>query len=161
MTLSLRTRMESGQAMMEFAGLLPVAMVILFVAIQFAVLGRDSLALGQANYQAARWATSQNSAAQCSDIATYISSAAPANIQAVISKYGISCDGTTPNGVSISLSCPANPSACTSGTNRSPGTEVKLTLTMSTRSDIFLTNPFLGVPLPQTLNSTESALTSD
>ena len=161
MTLSLKRTMKSGQAMMEFAGLLPVAMVILFVAIQFAVLGRDSLALGQANYQAARWATSQNSAAQCSDITTYISSVAPANIQAVISKYGISCDGSTPNGVSVALACPSNPSACTSGSTRPQGTEVQITVTMNTQNDLFLTNPFLGVPLPQSLNSTQSALTSD
>jgi len=150
---------SNGQAMLEFAGVLPVAMVVLFLAIQLAVLGRDALALGQVNYQAARWATSQNPAAQCTDITTYMSSVAAPTIQAVISKYGISCDGSTPNGVSVTVSCPGNSSACTSGT-RPWGTQFQISVTMNTRNDLFLMNPFLGVPLPQSLTSTESALTN-
>jgi Flp pilus assembly protein TadG len=146
--------------MLEFAGILPVAMIVLFYAIQLGVLGRDSLALGQMNYQAARWTTSLNPAAQCTDIVSYMSTIASPSIQAVINKYGISCDGSTPNGLGVTLTCPVNPSACTSGSTRPQGTEVQITVTMNTQNDLFLTNPFLGVPLPQSLNSTEIALTN-
>src|SRR5262249_53524911 len=96
-SVSIRSHMlREGQAMVEFALVLPVSMIVLCLAIQFALIGRDALALGQMNYQAARWTTSQNPSAQCSDIASYMSSVAAPSIQAIISKYGISCDGSTP-----------------------------------------------------------------
>ena len=42
--------------MVEFALVLFVAMIVLFVAIQMAFIGQTALALGQLNYQAARYA---------------------------------------------------------------------------------------------------------
>ena len=48
---------RSGQAMTEFLVVAFVAFIILFVAIQLAALGREAMALGQLNYQIARWVT--------------------------------------------------------------------------------------------------------
>src|SRR6267154_1631376 len=45
-----------GQAAVEFALISVVAMIVLFVAVQLALIGEDALALGQMNYQGARWA---------------------------------------------------------------------------------------------------------
>jgi hypothetical protein len=50
-------RESKAQAMAEFLLAAAVAMVILFVAIQFAVIARDAMVLGQLNYQVTRWAT--------------------------------------------------------------------------------------------------------
>src|SRR6202171_1373918 len=61
----------SGQAMVEFALVLIVAMIVLFVAIQMAFIGQAALALGQMNYQGARFAA-VNQCAAPNDVATYM-----------------------------------------------------------------------------------------
>src|ERR1700737_3621882 len=61
----------SGQAMVEFALVLFVALIVLFVAIQMAFIGQAALALGQINYQGARFAA-VNQCATPSDVATYM-----------------------------------------------------------------------------------------
>ncbi len=60
-----------GQAAVEFALVLTVAMIVLFVAIQLALIGEAALALGQMNYQGARYAA-VNACATGSDVATYM-----------------------------------------------------------------------------------------
>src|ERR1700722_2958522 len=49
-------RKRRGQAAVEFALVLTVAMIVLFVAVQMALIGQAALALGQMNYQGARYA---------------------------------------------------------------------------------------------------------
>ena len=148
-----------AQAAAEFAFIAPVAMIVLVVAVQFAVVGRDAIYLGQITYQAARWATSQNPSAQCSDITTFMTSEAAPAIRAIINKSGIAC-GDPSKGVNVTLSCPVTPSACTAGTTRPFGTQVQITVALNVANDTFLPNPFLGIPLPQTLNSTQTAFTN-
>lgn len=46
-----------GQAMVEFAMIAVIAMLILFLGIQFALLGQAALAVGQLAYQGARYAS--------------------------------------------------------------------------------------------------------
>jgi hypothetical protein len=77
-------RSVKGQAMTEFIFMSFVAFIILFVAIQMAALGREYMALGQLNYQVARWATDPGNnslkdssgnavnSPQCSDVANII-----------------------------------------------------------------------------------------
>ena len=43
--------------MTEFMFMSFVALIILFVAVQMAAIGREYMALGQLSYQVARWAT--------------------------------------------------------------------------------------------------------
>jgi len=148
-----------GQAGVEFAFIAPVAMIVLLIAVQLAVIGRDAVYLGQLTYQATRWASSQNPSAQCSDVTTYMTSTASPAIQAIISKSGIACGDST-KGVNVTLSCPLTPSACTAGTTRPFGTQVQITVALNVANDTFLPNPFLGIPLPQTLNSTQTAFTN-
>src|ERR1700738_5456448 len=77
-TLKLAPR-GKGQAMVEFLIMGAVAMIVLFVAIQLAALGREYMALGELNYQVTRWATNlgnnsivgQNSP-QCADVKNLI-----------------------------------------------------------------------------------------
>jgi hypothetical protein len=138
-TLSLASRCmgrtAKGQAMSEFLMMAFVVLIILFVAIQMAALGREAMALGQLSYQVTRWATNpgNNSIAgsnspQCSDIT---------------------------KGGSTTTSC---------AVQRPAGTAVQVTLSMDTSSVIFLTtsttNPnFFGIPFPKTLSSTQTMLT--
>ena len=95
-------RSVKGQAMTEFIFMSFVAFIILFVAIQMAALGREYMALGQLNYQVARWATDPGNnslkdssgnavnSPQCSDVANIIAGASVspyAGVSAVASGY--------------------------------------------------------------------------
>jgi len=184
-TRAIRSRSAKGQAMTEFLMVGAVAMIILFVAIQMAALGREASALGQLNYQVARWATDPgnnniagSNSPQCTDVANLISGATVApysNVIAVATGYmgkigygsGHTVCGNAPaGGIGVAMTCVAagGGSATSCATQRPAGTAVQITLTMSTSSVIFLststTNPnFFGIPFPKTLSSTQTMLT--
>src|SRR5690242_9636301 len=108
MKLSARTGSvkPQGQAMAEFMIAMIVAMIILFVAIQFAVVARDATALGQFTYQAARLAAAPtNSKWACDDLVNYITSSEststnimPQPVATIVANNGISCSSTGPGG---------------------------------------------------------------
>src|SRR5580704_1355245 len=104
-----------GQAMVEFLIMGAIAMIVLFVAIQFAALGREYMALGELNYQVTRWATDSgnNSIAgtnspQCADVKNLIhgDSVSPyGTVLKIATGYmgklataGVSCGTTPPTG---------------------------------------------------------------
>jgi hypothetical protein len=175
---------SKGQAMTEFLIMGAISMIVLFAAIQMAALGREGMALSQLNYQVTRWATSSgnNSIAgtnspQCADVATLISGGSVSPYKAAptvatgymgkIAHAGVVC-GTTPpaGGIAVAMACTAagGSASTTCATQRAAGVGVQITLTMDTRSVIFLststTNPsFLGIPFPKTLSSTQVMLT--
>lgn len=177
-----------GQAMTEFVFVAFVAMIILFVAIQMAALGRESMALGQLGYQAARWATNPKNndstlvtvSPQCSDVAKLIN--APASVSSKYSYvstvsplatgyigkigYGNTVCGSAPaGGIGVAMACPNATAAVCTGL-RPAGTAVQVKLTMDTRNMLFLNldrsgnNPnFLGIPFPKTISSVQTMLT--
>jgi hypothetical protein len=139
-------------------------MIVLVVAAQLAVIGRDDLALSQMTYQATRWASSQEPDAQCSgtppSITDYMTTIAAPTIQAIITKSGIACGDTT-KGVSVTMTCPQDATQCVAGVTRPYGTELRISVTLDVTSDLFVRNPFLGIiNFPQTLNSSQTAFTN-
>jgi hypothetical protein len=175
---------SEGQAMTEFLIMGAIAMIVLFVAIQIAALGREAMALGELNYQVTRWATDPGNNAlkdssgnsvdspQCADVKSLIhgDSVSPyAAVSTVATGYmgkianaGVVC-GTTPpaGGIAVAMACTAagGSTTTTCAAQRAAGTGVQITLTMDTSSVIFLGRSFLGVPFPQTLSSTHVMLT--
>ena len=146
---------SKGQAMAEFLVAGGVAMIITFVAIQFAVIARDSMALGQLSYQAARWAAApSNSAADCDSVLDYIKtySVAPQPVMAVINAAGITCDSGS--GVVVTMVCPGG--SCTA---RMQGSPVQIQLAMPITRDLFLGQSFFGVLFPNKVSNQTSALT--
>lgn len=153
-----------GQAMVEFALVLFVALIVLFVAIQMAFIGQAALALGQINYQGARFAA-VNQCATPSDIATYmVINGSPTITKGCGSKLTIT---VSDNGTSLgtgTASCSGTftpPTTC--ATPRSFGDSIQVSVTFNTASVIFLssntTNPnFLGIPFPTQLSSQETAM---
>jgi hypothetical protein len=156
---------DRGQAMAEFLMMGFVALIILFVAIQMAAIGREYMALGQLNYQVTRWATSPGNnslkdfsgnpvnSPQCIDVATLISggtvspyssppSSAPVAIgyMGKVASYGVSCTSSPAGGIGVAMACTAaDGSGVTScATQRQPGVGVQITLTMDTSSILFL-----------------------
>ncbi len=119
-----------GQAMLEFVAMAAVAMIVLFVAVQFAFIGCYLMALGQLNYQVTRWATDPKNnniagspSPQCSDVTTLISggSVSPytpmVNIatgfigKVVNEKGGVACSSGAPpkGGIGVTMLCTPAP----------------------------------------------------
>jgi hypothetical protein len=172
--LSLRI-IGRGQAAVEFALVATVAMIVLFVAVQLALIGEDALALGQMNYQGARWAA-VNTCATPTEVATYIavigspSVTTPGNcaknLQAPKGSITvIDSNNVSPGVVVVPTSCttlPTPATTCTAPPPRAFGSSVTITLKFDASGALFLGNgatPWLGlINFPTTLQSKETAM---
>jgi Flp pilus assembly protein TadG len=136
----LRQRMIAGaaraQSAVEFAIILTVAIIVLVIGVQFAIIGEAALALGQMNYQGARWAAINPSATQ-SQVQSYMLSVASPTISAHNGQY-----------LTTTLS-PAPPCAF--------GASVTVSVSFNAQHLIAVPNPFLGIHFPTTLTNSESA----
>jgi Flp pilus assembly protein TadG len=148
--------LKRGQAAVEFALVLTVGLMILVVAIQMALVGETALALGQVNYQGARYAAIHQ-CATASDVAAYMTSVASPTL--VGSNCGANMMVTLTDvygSNSASGSC-ASPGC--EGTPRTFGSQVTVSVAYTIpASQMFLPNPFLGISFPTTLSSTEAAM---
>lgn len=155
--------------MAEFMVVMIPAMIILFVAVQFAVIARDATALGQFTSQAARLAAAPiNSAWDCSALVTYIKTSVtkkanimPQPVAVIVASNGISCSSApapagTPKGVVMTMNCPGTAGGCTA---RTQGSQVQVVTAMSITNDLFLGGTFLGVSFPNSLSNQASAMT--
>jgi len=157
-----------GQAMAEFMIAMIVSMIILFVAVQFAVIARDATALGQFTYQAARLAAAPScSGWDCTALVNHITSSAntstnimPQPVAVIVANNGISCSSSgpngTPDGVVVTMNCPGTAGGCT---QRKTGSQVQVVSAMSITHDLFLGQLFLGVGFPSALSNQASAFT--
>jgi Flp pilus assembly protein TadG len=162
-----------GQAAVEFALVLSVAMIVLFVAIQLALIGEAALSLGQMNYQGARFAAVETCATG-SDVASYMyyigspTVTTPSSCGSALTiKIADSTNGntlTTYTGATSACGASSQPSYTPSGctTPRTFGTQVTVNVTFNvTKGNIlFLGQSFFGVSFKslQTLSSTETAM---
>ena len=158
-------RYAKGQAMTEFLMMGFVALIILFVAIQMAAIGREYMALGQLDYQVARWATNPGNnslldangnpvnSPQCTDVVNLIKNVSAAPYSSVsasaplatgfmgkVASLGVSCTTLPSAGIGVAMSCLApGGSTVTSCTGVRPaGTAVQITLAMNTSSILFI-----------------------
>ena len=152
-----------GQAMVEFALVMFVALIVLFVAIQMAFIGQAALALGQMNYQGARFAA-VNQCAQPSDVASYmVANGSPTITRGCGSQLTVS---VSDNGTSLgsgTATCSGWTAPTTCASPRHFGDSIQVSVTFNTASIIFLSkstsNPnFLGIPFPTQLSSQETAM---
>jgi uncharacterized protein (UPF0333 family) len=174
-----------GQSMAEFAVAAVVAVILLFIAIQFAAIGRDAVALGDLNYQLARWATDgpNNNAPltaspSCQDLVSLIKTGSAGSFdsfQGIANGYigriahlgGVTCaQGASGGGIAVYMTCAPVGSSTFNTANcsnlRAHGSAVQITLVMDTKYTLFLTTSgysFLGIPFPRTLSNTQTAYT--
>jgi Flp pilus assembly protein TadG len=133
----LQRSLAQAQAAVEFALVAPVALVLMLVGAQYAILGLAALGLSQANYQGARYAAVNSSASQ-STVTSYILSVASPIITASSGKY-----------LTVNMS-PAPP--CTFGS------AVTVSVSFDLNHLVVLPNPFMGmVTFPSTISNSESA----
>ncbi len=129
-------RSAMGQASVELALIAPIVSFVLVVAIQFAIIGSAALALGQANYEGARFA-SINTAATQSQVQSYMLTIASPIITASGGRY---------------LSSTVTPAPPCSW-----GGSVTVSVTFDTSHLVMLPNPFFGVRFPTSLSNSETA----
>jgi Flp pilus assembly protein TadG len=142
--LKRRLRGAGGaQAAVEFAFAVPIVLVMLVLGIQFAIIGAAALALGQVNYQGARYAA-VNTAADQTAVKNYMLAVASPTISANSGSY-----------LTATLS-PAPPCAF--------GSTVTVSVTYDVNHLLALPNPFLKIPplfpgisFPTTLTNSETA----
>lgn len=127
-----------GQAMAEFAIIAPVALILLVVGIQFAIIGQCAVALTQVNYVGARYASVHPTYTQGA-VVTYMESVASPTL---LSNSGNDLTVTT------WIACPST---------QPFGSPVTIGLQYNLSSKIFLPNPFLGISFPTTVQSTQTA----
>jgi hypothetical protein len=125
-----------AQSAVEFAMALPVVLMTLLVGIQYAIIGAAALALGQVNYQGARFAAINTSDTQ-DQVTAYMLSVASPTISQNNGQY-----------LTVNLT-PAPPCAF--------GTSITVSLIFDTSNLLALPNPFFGINFPRQLTSSESA----
>ena len=131
-----RFRTTRGQAAVEMALIAPLLTMLVVVGIQYAIIGTAALALGQANYEGARYAANNGSATQA-QVQSYMVSVASPLISANSGSY-----------LTSTLS-PAPP--CTFGSS------VTVSVTFDTTHLIALPNPLFGISFPTSLSNSETA----
>lgn len=165
-----------GQAAVEFALVLSVAMIVLFVAIQLALIGEAALSLGQMNYQGARFAAVE-ACATGEEVASYMyyigspTVTTPSSCGSALTiKIADSTNGqtlTTYSGATSACGASSQPSFTSCSATPTPpqrtfGTPVTVNVTFNvTKGNIlFLGQSFFGVSFKslQTLSSTETAM---
>jgi Flp pilus assembly protein TadG len=127
-----------AQAAVEFALVAPIVLIVLLIAIQFAIIGVAALGLGQIDYQGARYAAiHDNDGTTSTQVQTYMLSAASPIIGANSGKY---------------LTVNVNTLPCAySGT-------VTVAVSFDVNHLIMLPNPFMGViNFPSKLTNSQSA----
>jgi Flp pilus assembly protein TadG len=136
----LRCAFGRGQSMVEFALIVPIALAVMLIGIQFALIGQAALAVSQAAYLGARTASvdgTLTSATLSTAIANQMS--------------------PTISGATVTLTPAATPNC---GTPRTFGCQITVSVTYDATSKIFMpTNLLPGVSFPTSLTFTETAMT--
>jgi hypothetical protein len=129
--------------MVELAMTLTLALMVLIVTIQFAIIGDAALAVTQLAYAGARYAA-VNPTYNQSTIATYMKS---------IASPAISDIQTTDIAVTPDVT-PSTP-------QRTFGTSVQVSVVYQLKNKLFLPNPFLGISFPTTLSGIQTTMMSE
>ena len=121
-----------GQAMVEFALVMTLALIILLVSIQMAMIGQAALAVSQSAWHGARYA-SIHTTETSTQVSDYMKSKASPTLKT------------------------ADLTITVSGA-RTFGQPVTVDVSYNCASNIVLPNPFLGVSFPSTLTSQQTAM---
>ena len=135
-----RTRLERGQSLVEFVITLMLALIVLIVTIQFAIIGDAALAVTQLAYAGARYAAF-NPSYDDSTISRYMKTVASPAIN-------------ESSGANLRITL--TPGA----TRRTIGSSVQVSVVYNLRNKLFLPNPFLGISFPTTLSGIQTTMIS-
>jgi Flp pilus assembly protein TadG len=145
-------RPRRGQALVEFALVLTIAVIVLFVSVQLALIGQLYLALGQMNYRGVRYAAISPTCIDGKTPCGMSNQSITQYMLSVASPTIVSITNRNANALAVNYSNVSNPFK-----PRVQGNTVQITCTLDISSDIFLPN--IGLPFPKSLSHTEEAFT--
>jgi Flp pilus assembly protein TadG len=135
-----RSGTSRGQSAVEFAIIAPIALVVMLIGIQFALIGQAALAVSQASFLGARTASVDGTLTSAT-LSTAISNQMSPTI----------------SGATVTLT-PGGAASC--GPPRTFGCPFTVAVTYDASSKIFLpSSTLLGITFPTNLTFTESAMT--
>jgi Flp pilus assembly protein TadG len=141
-----------GQAMVEFALVSIIAVIVLFGSVQFALIGQLALALGQMNYRGVRYAAVSPDCINATSGCGLNNQSIKAYMLSVASPTILIITNANVNALTVNYSNVSN-----LGKARVAGDTVQISATLDISSQIFLRN--LGLPFPTSLSTTEKAFT--
>ena len=147
---SCRSRISKGQSMVEFALISSVALMVMLVGVQFAMIGQAALAVSQGASALARYAAVNPGTMGTNGTVTLTTA-----MQQLLSSSIL-----TNSGADLTVTI-ASYTGTTTTTTSSPGytDRAVITLSYSATSKIALPNPFLGlITFPTTLSATDSQM---
>ena len=152
--------LRRGQAMVEFAMVAVVGLMVLVVAVQYAMIGQAALALSQAAFQGARYA-SVNPSATKGDVQCYLTGGGTPSGGGSCSATPVASPTITKNGGQY-LTFDMTPTT----TPRTFSTTITVTLTFDVcKSGTLILgksgntcSAFLGLNFPKSLTATETAM---
>ena len=138
-----------GQAMAELAMIAPIAIIILLVGIQFAMIGQAALALSQGASALARYAAVNPGVVGPNGTVTVTTA-----MQQLLSPSIL-----TNGGRDLTVSISSYTGTTTTMTSSPQYTDrLVISLSYNATSKIALPNPFLGVSFPTTLSASDSQM---
>jgi len=138
-----------GQAMAELAMIAPIAIIILLVGIQFAMIGQAALALSQGASALARYAAVNPGVVGPNGTVTMTTA-----MQQLLSSSIL-----TNGGRDLTVSISSYTGTTTTPTSSPQYTDrLVISLSYNATSKIALPNPFLGVRFPTTLSASDSQM---
>jgi Flp pilus assembly protein TadG len=151
-TIGSKRKPRRGQAMVEFAMVSIVAVIVLFGSVQLALVGQLYMALGQMSYRGVRYAAVSPSCTDATSNCGLSNESIKQYMLSVASPTIVSITNADANALTVNYSNVTNP-----GVKRIAGDAVKIVCTLDITSEIFL--PHLGLPFPTSLSTTEEAFT--
>ena len=147
-----RRLISKGQSMVEFALISSVAMMVMMIGVQFALIGQAALAVSQGASALARYAAVNPGALGTNGTVTVTTGSAPAQL---LSSSILT--GTNNSDLTVTI---ASYTGTTTTTTSSPGytDRVLITVSYSAAGKIALPNPFFGIHFPTTLASSDSQM---
>jgi len=146
---SRRSRISRGQSMVEFALISTVALMVMLVGVQYAMIGQAALAVSQGASALARYA-----AVNPGTIGTNGTVALTSEMKQLLSSSILTNGGSD---LTVTI---ASYSGTTTTTTSSPGYTDRAVISLSYKatSKIALPNPFLGISFPSTLTASDSQM---
>jgi Flp pilus assembly protein TadG len=140
--------------MVEFALISSVAMMVMMIGVQFALIGQAALAVSQGSSALARYAAVNPGALGANGTVTVTSGSAAANL---LSSSILTGTGTSYSDLTVTI---ASFTGTTASTTSTPGytDRVLITVSYNAAGKIALPNPFFGIRFPTALASSDSQM---
>ena len=151
-----RDRVSRGQSMVEFALMAPLALVIMLVGIQYAIIGQAAVAVSQGSAALARYAASNSKTAA---LGTYNGTGTlPPNAPSLLSET-LCPGGTCPAGLTLTVASYQGTTNTTTNAPQSQVDRLAVTLNYDATSKILVPTTWLfGIKFPTSLSSTDSQM---